>query len=95
MKTEIETYLEIIDENCRLNKSDTFLLEINPVKGSLEKSIAFYKVIKYNHPKIKDDLLMHFRFVSKKMDEKAIKNIEQGLINLAEKGYSINYYNTC
>lgn len=92
MKTDIGEYLEFIEFISKNNRDDKFLLEIAPVKG-IKKSIAFYSIIEYKNPKF-NDLFRHFRFISKNLDNEALTKIEEGLVNLVERGYKINYYNT-
>lgn len=90
MKTELETYLEFIEKIDEFNKNDTFLLKIKP-KNDIEKTVAFYTVIYPDREFV--DYLCHFRFVSKKIDNNALKDFERGLVNLTAEGYKINYYN--
>lgn len=87
MKTELETYVDLID--TFLKKEDTYLLEINPREG-IEKSIGFYTIIGYKDQTVKDK---HFWFVSGKLDDNAIADIELGIGNLRENGYKIIYRN--
>lgn len=91
MKTELEEYIERIDGF--LDKRDKFVLEISKTEDGNAKSVRFYTPIEYKNPLLKEDTLVHFRFVSKNLDDAAIKDLERGLVNLAEKGYKIDYFN--
>ncbi len=93
MKTEIETYLEILERGDILDKNDTFILEVKDTGGDTEKELSLYKNIYYEKIGI-SDRVNYFSFKSKKIDKKAIADLEKGLLNLAAKGYKINYYNT-
>jgi hypothetical protein len=90
METELEKYFQHIPN---LSKEDELILEITPVGDGTEKEVKLYTPIKYSNPCFNDSLI-HFRFVSKKLDGQAIENIETGLVNLAEKGYNITYFNS-
>ncbi len=93
MKTEIETYLEILKKSDVLDKNDTFILEVKDTGNGTEKILDFYKKIYYEKIGI-SDRVNYFNFKSKKIDKKAIADLEQGLLNLGAKGYKINYNNT-
>ncbi len=95
MKTEIENYLDFVDGF--LDKDHRFLIEVKPAGKDNKKSLEFCEVMDFKElgiTGIKPYPYLHFRFVSKRLDKKAIENLEQGLVNLAGRGYKIDYYNT-
>ncbi len=89
MKTELEDCIESIG---KLNKNAQLFLDVEDEKGTKNKKrISFYEIAHLNKPI--QDKCTYFSFVSDKIDEDYISNLKQGIINLVEQGYKINYSN--
>lgn len=90
MKTELENYLNFVDEF--LNKDYRFLLAVeHGKKDKSAKTLSFSRVIEYTNNSL--DFYVYFSFESKRIDNNFIRGLEEGVLNLMASGYRVDYFN--